>query len=388
MSAITDSILESQCSDKLWLETPLIRSVHISSLLQSNVYLKFETLQPSQSFKHRGISFFAQNALRTHGPDVHLIIASGGNAGLAAACAAKVLKLRCTVYLPHGVSQSTIDFMRKEGAEVVVAGSYYLEALRRAEEAVQAEPKAVMIPAYDDPILWEGHSSMIHEIQRQLPKGTKPDAIFCSVGGGGLAGGVIEGCRAVGWDDVPLVAVETHGSNCFYQALSLNEGPFSGDVSSRQVFEGTRAERCHAHDVTVAHLSTLRSKATSLGASSASAAIVKKALNRKGGVRSICIPDEMAMQATLRFAEDHKTLVELACSATLAPAYKPSVFRRLVPVPETSQLATVVLVVCGGFKISLEDLVEYRRAVEADVAAGGDWDVAYNGETFTASKAE
>ncbi|KAI0646838.1 tryptophan synthase beta subunit-like PLP-dependent enzyme [Trametes meyenii] len=388
MSAITDSTPDSQYNEKLWLETPLIRSVHLSSLLQSNVYLKFETLQPSQSFKYRGISLFAQNALRTQGPDVHLIIASGGNAGLAAACAAKVLKLRCTVYLPHGVNQSTIDFMRKEGAEVVVAGNYYLQALEKAEEAVEAEPKAVMIPAYDDPILWEGHSSMVHEIQRQLPEGMKPDAIFCSVGGGGLAGGVIEGCRAIGWDDVPLVAVETHGSNCFYQALSLNEGPFSGDVTSRQVPEGTRAERCDKHDVTVAHLSTLKSKATSLGASSASVAVVKKALDRKGGVRSVCIPDEMAMQAALRFAEDHKTLVELACSATLAPAYKPSVFRKLVPAPGVNRPATVILIVCGGFKISLEDIEYYRKIVEADVATGGDWDVAYNGEAFTTSKAE
>ncbi len=42
---------------------------------------------------------------------------------------------------------------------------------------------------------------MVHEIQRQPPEGVKPDAIFCSVGGGGLAGGVMEGCEAVAWDD-------------------------------------------------------------------------------------------------------------------------------------------------------------------------------------------
>ena len=73
---------------------------------------------------------------------MHLIIASGGNAGLAAACAAHVLGVRCTVYLPTGVSAPTIDFMRKLGAEVVIRGSFYLEALRAAREAVDAEPKA------------------------------------------------------------------------------------------------------------------------------------------------------------------------------------------------------------------------------------------------------
>lgn len=55
-----------------------------------------------------------------------------------------------------------------------------------------------MVPAYDDENLWEGHSSMITEIFNNIP--TKPDAIFCSVGGGGLLGGLIVGCKNIGWD--------------------------------------------------------------------------------------------------------------------------------------------------------------------------------------------
>lgn len=82
----------------------------------------------------------------------------------------------------------------------------------------------------------------------------------------------------------------------------MNDGPFVGDVSSRTVPEGTTAERIGEHNVTIAHLASLRSKATSLGASSPAAGIVRKALERKGGVKSICITDEMAMQATLNFA--------------------------------------------------------------------------------------
>ncbi len=58
---------------------------------------------------------------------------------------------------------------------------------------------SVMMPAYEDPIVWDGHSSMIEEVQKQLPK--KPDAILCSVGGGGLLGGVIIGCKKADWDD-------------------------------------------------------------------------------------------------------------------------------------------------------------------------------------------
>ena len=160
-----DINLEMAYPDKLWQETPLVRSIHISSLLGCNAYLKLEVrrtllsaksvqvapnlthswpqnLHVSQSFKYRGISHFVQNALQTHGPDTHLIIASSGNAGLAAACAAGVLKLRCTVFLPHGVGQSTIGFMRKVGAEVDIGGTCYPEALERAQEAVAAETNA------------------------------------------------------------------------------------------------------------------------------------------------------------------------------------------------------------------------------------------------------
>ena len=64
-----------------------------------------------------------------------------------------------------------------------------------------------MLPSYNDAVLWEGHASLVHEIKGQLPEGTVPDAIFCSVGGGGLAGGIMTGCKAVGWDHGELVAL-------------------------------------------------------------------------------------------------------------------------------------------------------------------------------------
>ncbi len=81
-------------------------------------------------------------------------------------------------------------------------------------------------------------------------------------------------------------------------------------------------------------------------------------------------------------------MVELACGAAIAPAYKPSVFNRLVPRSTPDKPVNVVLIVCGGFKISLDDVQEYRRIVQAEVSAGGTWDVAINGETFATSKAE
>lgn len=245
--------------------------------------------------------------------------------------------MRCTVFLPEGASASTLEFLKEEGAEVIIEGSYYLQALGAAERVVKEETNAwvqytaegntglpltralhfnsVMIPAYDDAIVWEGHSSMIPEIAQQLPPGTRPDAVVCSVGGGGLSGGVMMGCKSVGWDDgrrclscfsktklcmlVPFIALETTGSNCFYEALAANTGAFS---TSGLASANVRVEHDATHDVNIAHLATLKSKATSLGASSAAPGVVRMALDRKGGIKSVCVPDEFAMQAAIQFA--------------------------------------------------------------------------------------
>ncbi|KAG6861719.1 hypothetical protein C0995_012723 [Termitomyces sp. Mi166 len=147
----------------LWTETPLLYSSKISETLGVSAYLKLENLHPSHSFKYRGLSLFAQRATETHGPAVHLIVASGGNAGLAVACAANALNVKCSVYLPIGAAQNTLDTLRRQGAEVVVTGRFYAEALQAAQTQVDREPHAV--------------------------------------GGGGLLGGLIYGCKEIGWDD-------------------------------------------------------------------------------------------------------------------------------------------------------------------------------------------
>ncbi|KAF8270353.1 tryptophan synthase beta subunit-like PLP-dependent enzyme [Lactarius quietus] len=303
-----------QRQSQLWTETPLIFSSHLSTRLGRDeyaVYLKLENLQPSHSFKYRGVSHFIQRALATHGSTLHVVCASGGNAGLAAACASQALGVPCTIYLP-------ID---------------------------------VLVPAYDHPTLWEGHASMIAEIRTQLPRGVKPAAVFCS------------GCRNAGWDDVPVVALETHGSACFYHSVAANRAPTNDGPA------GVTLRMDNTHDVRVAHVAELKSKATSLGASEPSAGVVRAALDRAGGVKCVTVSDEVTMQLAGAFADDHKFLVELACSATLVSAYKPELMARLVP-PAAAEKKTLVFIVCGGFKISQQDLVE----------AGGKWDAMIDGE--------
>ncbi|KAJ7172729.1 tryptophan synthase beta subunit-like PLP-dependent enzyme [Mycena filopes] len=362
---------------QLWLETPLILSNPLSEK-DASIYLKLETVQPSMSFKSRGISHFAQRAKEAHGPAVHLVIASGGNAGLAAAhaCSAHTLNVKCTVFVPESAAQTTVDLLRRENAEVVVGGSHYAAAVLAAQKVVDAEENAVMVPAYDDPIVWEGHSSIIIEAARQM--GKIPSAIFCSVGGGGLLGGIITGCAQVGWDAVPIIALETVGSNCFYYSMALNRQ--AEDTVALPA--GVTVVRDEGNDVKLAHFSSFSSEASgSLGASQPAAGVVRKALDRAGPVICVSVPDELSMQAAYSFADDHKLLVELACSTTLVAAYKKELFNRLVP--PTGEDRPSLFIVCGGFKVSVDDMVAYRALLDA----GGDsFEVYCDGETVSIKK--
>ncbi|KAF9036707.1 tryptophan synthase beta subunit-like PLP-dependent enzyme [Panaeolus papilionaceus] len=360
----------------LWQETPLIYSQPLSSVLDASVYLKLENLHPSYSFKFRGISHFVQAARRRIGPSVHVVIASGGNAGLAAACAAKVLGLKCSVFIPDGATSTTIKVLKQEDANVIIGGRFYLEAVSAARALVETEKDAVMVPAYEDPLIWEGHSSMVTEIHEQI--GRTPDAIFCSVGGGGLLGGLIEGCRKVGWDFVPLVAMETIGSDCFYHSMSLNGGRFNS--SEKKLPLGVNLVYDDEHKVHLAHFTGFTSKASgSLGASQPAAGVVKMALERSGGVKCVSVPDELSMEALTSFTDDHKTLVELACATTLVPGYHPSLFNKLVPPKEGStEKRTVVFIVCGGFKIDLQTANEYKRLLDEVPKNSDVWSVKYD----------
>lgn len=77
-----------------------------------------------------------------YGDNTRLIIASSGNAGYAAAVAARRLEMKCTIYIPEGTSQKVLDILRNEDAEVLVVGRYYLQSRQEAEKAAELDPQA------------------------------------------------------------------------------------------------------------------------------------------------------------------------------------------------------------------------------------------------------
>ncbi|EIW85269.1 tryptophan synthase beta subunit-like PLP-dependent enzyme [Coniophora puteana RWD-64-598 SS2] len=376
---------DSTAPNRLWRETPLVPSHHISEILNRSAYLKLDMFQPSQSFKYRGISHFGQKMKEIHGPSAHFVIASSGNAGLAAAMTAKDLGLRCTVYLHEGVSEETQAALRRQKAEVIIVGKVYLDSLQAMRNDMKKDPHAVTVPAYDDPLIWEGHASMIQEIREQLV--AKPDVIFCSVGGGGLLGGVLTGCRNAGWDDIPIVAIETHGSNCFYQTMAVNTDNFGLGNLPKAEDAPYDVIRDETYNLNLAHLHNINSCVASLGATSPAAGIVRLALDRTGNgrVKCVTIADDMTMWASKSFADDHKIMAELSCAATLAPAYNKAVFDFILPDTDGRD-QNIVFVVCGGIKVSVDEMVTWNLQMKAAAKKEPEWKVTCNGRDLNTPK--
>ena len=142
------------------------------------LWLKLEHLQVGGSFKARGMF----NRMRSNGiPAAGVVIASGGNAGIAVACAAKALGVRCEVFVPESASHAKRDKLAALGAIVDVVGASYGDALA-ASLARQAESGALLMHAYDQREVVIGAATLAAKVEADAGV---PDRALVSVGGGG-----------------------------------------------------------------------------------------------------------------------------------------------------------------------------------------------------------
>jgi threonine dehydratase len=172
------------------------------------VTLKLELLQHSGSFKARGA--FA-NLVRRDVPPAGVVAASGGNHGAAVAVAARRLGVRATIFVPTISSPAKVARIRAYGADLVVTGDLYADALV-ASAALTVETGALVVPAFDGPETIMGAGTTGLELQRQAPD---LDTVLVSVGGGGLIGGV------AGWyaGDRRVIGVEPEAAPTLTRAL-------------------------------------------------------------------------------------------------------------------------------------------------------------------------
>ena len=149
----------------------------------AELWLKLEQLQVGGSFKARGMF----NRMRAQPiPPAGVVIASGGNAGIAVACAARALGVRCEVFVPEVSSVAKREKLLQLGALVTVGGASYAEALA-ASLLRQQDSGALLMHAYDQPAVAAGAGTLAIEVEDDAGL---PDRALVSVGGGGLIAGI------------------------------------------------------------------------------------------------------------------------------------------------------------------------------------------------------
>ena len=177
------------------------------------------------------------------------------------------------------------------------------------------------VPAFDHPVLWEGHSSMVDEILEDCPQ---VDTLVTSVGGGGLLAGILTGLVRHSRMDCRIIACETQGAASFSAALAAG------------------------HPVRLPRIDTV---ATSLGAAQVAAWPVQHI--HDFAHQCVVLSDDEAIMGVVRYANDLRQLVEPACGVSLAIGY--------LDHPAIAGARDVVIVVCGGVNVSAQMVAGWAR---------------------------
>lgn len=254
--------------------------------------------------------------------------------------AATTLSRPATVVVPVTSSAYMIAKIRTAGArDVLQHGASWVEADTYLREVVMVNARErgeepVYVHPFDDAEVWSGHASMVPEIVEEVPGDEGPDVMVCSVGGGGLFAGIMQGLESAGLSSTRVLAVETHGAHSL--ALSLQNKRLST-------------------------LPAITSRATSLGARTVASKAFEYA--QRANVTSVVLDDRVAEEGCVRFADDERIMVEMACGVCLALCYGGSLKEW---VPDLTEETRVVVVVCGGSNVSAGMLAEWAGKMEGN----------------------
>lgn len=215
-----------------------------------------------------------------------------------------------------------IQKLKDLGADVVQIGEHWVEAdTHLREELLKKDENGVYVPPFDHEDIWEGNATIITELDQQM-RGDY-DAVVCSVGGGGLFSGVMEGLSNNGrlgdsTRPVKILALETKGADSL--SLSIRNGKLS-------------------------RLPGITSIATSLGATQ----VASKAFawGQRKEVTSCVLNDAQAAMACVEFANDERIIVETSCGVSLASAYNDTLRTVLYPDLSDEDFEQLKVVIIG-----------------------------------------
>ena len=203
--------------------TPCNYSHTLSDILGCGLWLKFENLQFTASFKDRG-SLNRLSALVAEGAGARVIAMSAGNHAQAVAYHAKNLGIPATIIMPVGTPTVKIENTRRFGAEVIVEGT----TLEEAGEFARAHAEKyglIFIHPYDDPMVIAGQGTIAIEMLQQAPE---LDTLIVPIGGGGLASGIAIAAKALK-PEIELIGVQAALYPSMYNVIKNTNLPMHGD---------------------------------------------------------------------------------------------------------------------------------------------------------------
>ena len=262
-------------------QTPCVHSRTLSRLVGAEVFLKFENLQFTASFKERG----ALNKLLSLGEAERrrgVIAMSAGNHAQAVAYHAARLGIPATIVMPRGSPNTKIKNTQVHGATVVLEGENLFEAGKHARE-LAARDNLVFVHPYEDPLIIAGQGSVGLEMLAAVPD---LDLIVVPVGGGGLIAGIATAAKALK-PSIRIFGVESRNYPSMHQRLAGIPVECGGD---------TIAEGIAVKDVGATALSIIRERVDEV----------------------LVVEEETIERAVVALIEIEKTVAEGAGAAGLA----------------------------------------------------------------------
>ncbi len=298
------------------ITTPLIRSYQLEQLIEKEIYLKLEFLQPTRSFKVRGACAKALS-LEKKVLSKGLVTASGGNHGLGVCYAGRELDAPVVVFLPTSTANEKVEKIKRWGGKTILYGEAWDEANDKAHEYAQETGQTYVHP-FDDLAVVKGQGTIALELLDQNPY---LNAIIASVGGGGLISGL--GVVASQMKpEIKIFGVETVGCDAVTQSFRAG------------------------YPVT---LPAITSIADTLGAkrtTETTLARIKAVVNDMQTVT-----DTEALNALQLLLEKEKILVEPATSCSIAALLQNKF--------ELSDVEKVCIILCGA-NVSLRQLKKWK----------------------------
>lgn len=181
-----DFLLAQKRLDSSIIKTPLMRSSFLSEMIRGDVYLKFEHMQMTHSFKARG-ALLKLLSLSEEEQKQGVMTVSAGNHGKALAYFASKMGIGSFVVMPEQTPLNKVHACQSYGAQTLLHGQTFEEAFEKGQNLAE-ELNMIFVHPYEDPVIITGQGTLGIELVEQY----KPyfDAVILPIGGGGLAAGV------------------------------------------------------------------------------------------------------------------------------------------------------------------------------------------------------